>query len=64
VIYGHGLQKRPSRNIFVFQQAEFLCVGLKENRHPTGCLKVNLRKEVSLFRQSMILPVPIESFII
>ena len=44
VINGHGLQKRPSRNIFVFQQAEFLCVGLKENRHPTGCLKVDSRK--------------------
>jgi hypothetical protein len=52
VIYEHGLQKRPSRNIFVFQQAEFLCVGLKENRHPTGCLKVNSRKR-SFFVQTI-----------
>jgi hypothetical protein len=37
---------------------------VKRKSPPNRLLKVNLEKEVSLFRQSMMLPVPIASFII
>jgi hypothetical protein len=42
-IYEHGLQKRPSRNIFVFQQAEFLC-WVKRKSPPNRLFKSELEK--------------------